>query len=103
PLTDPRVQFVTGWFQDSLPRFLQTFEPQRPLVIHLDADLYSSTLFVLTSLAPHLVPGTVLVFDEFSSTSTSEFRAFMDYASAFRCRYRLVAHCGPYYDQVCLE
>jgi hypothetical protein len=102
-VNDARVRFEKGWFQETLPVFMQTFQASRQLVIHLDADLYSSTLFVLTSLAPHITPGTVLVFDEFSSTSTCEFRAFMDYASAYRCRYRLVAHSGEFYDQVCLQ
>ena len=102
-LCDPRVRFVKGLFQDTLPTFLRTFQVRQPLIIHLDADLYSSTLFVLTSLAQYIVPGTFLVFDEFSSTSTSEFRALVDFATAFRCGYRLVARSGRFYDQVCLQ
>jgi hypothetical protein len=102
-IDDRRVSFVKGWFQDTLPVFLQTFKSQGQLIIHLDADLYSSTLFVLTAVAPHVVPGTVMLFDEFSSTSMAEFRAFIDYSSAYRCRYRVLAWSGAFYDQLCVQ
>jgi hypothetical protein len=49
---DDRVQFVKGWFQDSVPAFLSNFGKRagRPTLVHFDADLYSSTLFLLASL-----------------------------------------------------
>ena len=51
-IDDGRVQFVKGWFQNSVPVFLSQFkkEPGRPTLVHFDADLYSSTLFLLASL-----------------------------------------------------
>ena len=62
---DPRVQLVKGWFDQTLPPFLKIFQPHPTLVVHLDADLYSSTIFVLRQIKPHLRVGTVLIFDEF--------------------------------------
>ena len=62
---DPRVHLVKGWFSDTLPPFLTAFAPPDNLVVHLDADLYSSTIFVLDRLARYLKPGTMLIFDEF--------------------------------------
>ena len=39
-ISDQRVKFYTGWFQDSVPGFLAAFrDSDRPLVIHCDADL----------------------------------------------------------------
>lgn len=64
-VNDDRVSFERGMFQETLPTFLQHFERTGRIVAHLDADLYSSTLFVLVWLLPHLEPGDLLIFDEF--------------------------------------
>ncbi len=81
-IADPRVRFVKGWFQHSLPGFLRDHVPDRRLVVHNDSDLYSSTLYVLAQMDRLMVPGTILVFDEFASP-LHEFRAFQDYLGAF--------------------
>jgi O-methyltransferase len=81
-IDDERVTFVKGWFQNTLPGFLNGFMPRSRLVVHNDSDLYSSTLFTLVNLHRFLVPGTVIIFDEYSS-ATHEFRAFADYRNAF--------------------
>ncbi|WP_428486522.1 TylF/MycF/NovP-related O-methyltransferase [Rhodopila sp.] len=49
---DDRVQFIKGWFQNSIPSFLDDFSKDhtRPVLVHFDADLYSSTLFILAAL-----------------------------------------------------
>lgn len=101
-IEDARVRFVPGLFQDTLPAFLKEFNPQHRLVIHLDADLYSSTLYVLIALRELLVaPGTLLLFDEFSSVQ-SEFRAMADFESAFKPNLKFVAAGGRYYEHVAL-
>lgn len=92
---DERARFVKGWFQQTLPRFLESFAPEARLVVHNDSDLYSSTLYVLASLDRWAVPGTVLIFDEFS-TPLHEFRAFHDYLGAFARRARPVAMTSDY-------
>ena len=56
--------------------------PRSRLVVHNDSDLYSSTLFTLASLDTLLVPGAVVILDDFSM-ATHVFRAFADYRSAF--------------------
>ena len=76
---DPRVQFVTGLFQDTLTPFLSCFDPAgRTLVVHIDSDLYSSALYVLVKLDPLLVAGSLIVLDEFGDV-LHEFRAWQDY------------------------
>ena len=102
---DGRVGFVRGVFQDTLDDFLgknAPFDPKRRLIVHCDADLYSSTLYVLTKLDPLLRPGTIVLFDEFSSV-LNEFRALLDYAAAYRRDYRLLATAGPYHTQAAIE
>ena len=93
--SDNRCSFEVGLFQDTLYGFLKTFRGDRRTVVHLDADLYSSTLFVLTQLAPSLKPGDILFFDEFG-VPTHEFRAFMDVAWAYRMKYKLLGAVNNY-------
>lgn len=78
-IADPRCSFIVGWFNNTLLRFLNETDLPHRRVIHLDADLYSSTLFVLTTLAPWLKPGDILIFDEFRDL-IHEFRAFWNFA-----------------------
>jgi O-methyltransferase len=85
-INDQRVEFVVGLFQDNLLPFVNRYPLQRRKIIHMDADLYSSTLYVLSLLAPHLRSGDIIIFDEFGSfrMAQHEFRAFEDFCSAFR-------------------
>ena len=88
-IRDSRCAFHAGLFQETLPGFLSTLRTPYRKVIHLDADLYSSTLFVLTSLAPMLAEGDVLLFDEFN-VPTHEFRAFTDFVAAYALHYEVL-------------
>jgi hypothetical protein len=94
-IPDPRVTFIAGMFQDTLGPFLKEHDLNRRLVIHADADLYSSTLFVLTRLHPRLKPGDIILFDEFG-VPTHEFRAFTDFVSSHRLRYTVLAAANNY-------
>ena len=67
-VSDKRAGFEKGLFQHTLLNFIdqKIDKTGKKKVIHLDADLFSSTLFVLTSLAPYLREGDIIFFDEFS-------------------------------------
>jgi O-methyltransferase len=101
-IDDPRVSFYKGWFQNSLPLFLQSYQSQNRLLIHCDADLYTSTLYVLCTLHNLFKAGSLIVFDEFSG-ATDEFRAFTDYTSSFLQKFRVVAQVGSQCDQVTVQ
>ena len=88
---DPRVSFVAGWFQKSLRGFMASYHPQGQLVIHVDCDLYSSTLYCLTTLDPVISSGTLIVLDDFFD-ALHVYRALMDYCSANMRAYKLLAH-----------
>lgn len=77
-------------FQESLPNFLKHFSPKNRLVIHIDSDLYTSSLFLLTKLNDVMVPGTIVIFDEFGDVQ-HEFRAFFDYVTSYQRKYRVVS------------
>jgi O-methyltransferase len=90
-IPDERIQFVKGLFQETLPQWLAGREFTRRTVVHLDADLYTSTLVVLTQLLPKLKNGTILIFDEFDNC-LHEYRAFRDALAAYRREYEPVCH-----------
>lgn len=79
---DERVSLHKGLFQDTLHDFLKDFNNDKRKVILLDADLYSSTLFVLTTLAPFLKTNDIIIFDEFSSQQ-HEYLAYENFLKAF--------------------
>jgi hypothetical protein len=78
---DPRVSYVKGWFQNTLPGFLGENDLTKadPLFVHFDADLYGSTLFVLAQLWERTA-GYYFIFDEFMQ---DEVVALYDFARAF--------------------
>jgi hypothetical protein len=98
---DPRCQFEVGLFQATLPEFLRRFCRRGRLIVHLDADLYSSTLFALTSIGPFLAPGDLLFFDEFADPS-NEFRAFEDFARAYLLTSEVIGAVNNF-NRVCLK
>ena len=85
---DPRVILHKGWFDDTLPAF--ALPEHERLVLNLDADLYSSTIFVLRTLAHAFRPGTLLIFDEFCDR-LHEMKAFDEFLEATRMRFQFLA------------
>lgn len=60
-LLDDQVQFVVGWFKDSLPG-----APIGSLALaRLDGDYYESTWDAITVLYPKLAPGGFLIVDDY--------------------------------------
>ena len=88
---DTRIKFIKGKFQESLDGFLQTYKPENRLLVHMDADLYSSTLYVLTKLDKLFDKKTIVTFDEFGYVD-KEFLAFYDYTRSYYRDYTIIQH-----------
>jgi hypothetical protein len=98
-IQDNRVTFIKGLFQDTLREFVRNYEPGHKMVVHLDADLYTSTLYVLATLNDTIQPGTIIIFDEFGNVN-DEFRACMDYVASFRRKLTPIAWADGFYGVV---
>lgn len=96
-INDNRVKFVKGLFQDTLIPFLKVFDNSKRKVINMDADLYSSTLFVLTSIAPYLKSGDIIIFDEFG-VPLHEFKAFTEFVNSFYIKYEVLGAVNNYFQ-----
>ncbi|HNV87643.1 MAG TPA: tetratricopeptide repeat protein [Methylotenera sp.] len=95
PAVPENVSLHVGWFEDTLPKFLkQNFEPVR--FINIDCDIYSSTVTILEQLAPRMVVGSVIVFDEYIGNERwreDEFKALQE----------AVAKYGWIYEYICFS
>jgi len=78
---DERAILKIGWFKDTIPTFAE--EHQEPLaLIHIDCDIYSSTICVLDNLNNIIVPGTIIIFDEiynYLGSPKNEYRALKEF------------------------
>ena len=73
PEVESNVKLVKGWFDESIPTWLQELDGEESKVgkkkisyLNLDADIYSSTITVLNLINDIIVPGTMIRFDELS-------------------------------------
>ena len=96
-IKDTRVKFYQGLFQQTLNGFLQSYEPNQRRVIHLDADLYSATIYVLTTIAPYIRKDDILLFDEFN-VPLHEFKAFTEWASSFYINYEVIGSVNNFHQ-----
>jgi hypothetical protein len=82
PKVASNVRLIKGWFSDSVPEFLARSSAPFAFV-HIDCDTFEATTVVLDLLQPRLLPGTVLIFDEFFGyrgwQEGGEFKAWNDY------------------------
>ena len=86
-IEDSRVRFFKGWFNETLPGYQMPHHDR--LVLDTDADLYSSTIYVLRPLESFIVPGTYIYFDEFSDRE-NELRAFAEFVLDTEMRFELL-------------
>lgn len=92
PVVNNNVELVVGLFQDTLDDFLK--EHEEPVAyLHLDADLYSSTKFVLDKLKKRIVSGTVISFDEirnYPEYRDHEIKAWLEFSSKTKISYEWI-------------
>lgn len=83
PSVNDNVELVVGLFEDTLEDFLKIYK-EPVAYLHLDADLYSSTKYVLDMLGDRIVSGTVISFDEiynYSEYAEHELKAWVEFCN----------------------
>jgi tetratricopeptide (TPR) repeat protein len=93
PQVPDNVVLHKGWFEDTLPEFVKIHkDPVR--FMNIDCDLYSATKTILDTLAAQIVPGTVIVFDEYVGNAhwrEDEFKAFQEAVRSYGWKYEYLA------------
>jgi predicted O-methyltransferase YrrM len=84
PKVPGNAKLHIGWFDQTLPAFLAA-DPSPAALIHVDCDIYSSTVTIFDALKDRIRPGTVIVFDEYFNYPgwrNHEYKAFQEFLAA---------------------
>lgn len=100
-LDDSRHHFVKGLFQNSMRNFMKEYkcilELERKKIILFDADLFSSSIYLLSQLYPYLRKGDVLIFDEFN-VPNHEFYAMKIFQDCFYVQLTPISAINNFYQ-----
>lgn len=92
---EPNVRLVKGFFNESLPRFMQ--EKSEPIAfLHIDCDTYQSTVDILKYTSPRFQVGTIIVFDEILGDmgAENEMKALWEYLQTSQIEFEWIGHGG---------
>ena len=93
-------QLWVGWFDATLPGFCKEVQQQKPIaLLHVDCDLYSSTVTILDQLKDNIVSGTVIVFDEYMNYpgwQLDEFRAWQEHVTKYNIKYEYIGRVSKH-------
>lgn len=95
----PEAEMVVGWFDETLPVWIKNNSDKVNSLglVHIDCDLYSSTVTVLNNLEPYIKSGCVIVFDEYHGYpgwEDHEYKAWREFIYLTGKDFDVVGH-GP--------
>jgi hypothetical protein len=98
PSVNHNVSLVKGWFNETLPDFMKTHD-KKISFIHMDADLYSSTIYILDQLKDYMDKDCIIVFDELVNYpgfdgDTGELKAFYEFVTKNNVKYTWIGMDG---------
>ncbi|MEM1307606.1 MAG: class I SAM-dependent methyltransferase [Pseudomonadota bacterium] len=77
PSVPENVTLIAGWFNETLEPWLA--ENAGPIAfLHIDSDIYSSAIYLLTALEHRFQSGTVIVFDDLGDWTGSRYENWQD-------------------------
>lgn len=103
PRVESNVTLVKGWFEDTVPKFIDLLGTKKIRLIHMDADTYKPTYFVLNSLVKSFKAGTIIIFDEYigyNGWRNHEYKAWQEVVTIHNLNYRYI---GYGFEQVAIE
>ena len=95
PKCERNVSLIKGWFEDTLPKFCLELQQEKIQLLHMDADTYKPTAYVLNSLTKNLGKGTIVIFDEYfgyPNFRLHEFKAWQELVNSEGLKYRYIGY-----------
>jgi hypothetical protein len=102
PRVPANVVLHKGLFKDTMSEWLRV-NPGPVAFIHIDCDLYSSTVDIFANLAERVGAGTVIVFDEYFNYpgwERHEFKAWQEFVASLGIEYEYLGYAR---QQVCVR
>jgi hypothetical protein len=98
PQVNSNVKLIKGWFNETLLNFIQK-QNKKVSFIHMDADLYSSTKYILNVLKNYIDKDCVIVFDELVNYpgfdgDNGELKAFYEFITENKVDYEWIGMNG---------
>jgi len=94
PKVPDNVKFEIGMFDATVPGFLEQHSDPVSL-LHVDCDLYSSTVTIFKMLGTRLQPGAIVLFDEyynFPRWQQHEYKAFQEFVTSSGIEYEYIGY-----------
>ena len=89
PKVRDNVRLHKGWFQETIPAW-KASSRENIAFLHIDCDIYSSTVHVLEALADRIVAGTIIAFDEllgYYEWQDGEYKAFKEFVEKYKVEF----------------
>jgi hypothetical protein len=103
PTVESHLVLRKGWFEDTVPEFVREITGIQIQILHMDADTYKPTSYVLNSLVNNIDSGTIIIFDEYfgyPNYQLHEFKAFKEFVEKFNVKYKYIGYTE---EQVAVE
>lgn len=91
PIVNKNVKLIDGWFDESVPAFIQNNKIEKIGFIHIDSDTYESAKLIFDLLGDKMGKDTLILFDEYfgyRGWEIGEYKAFQEYVSRKNIEYR---------------
>jgi hypothetical protein len=92
PKVPSNVTLHKGWFNETLPIWRSQYK-DKVAFMHIDCDLYSSTVDILENLVDRMQAGTVVLFDEYfnyPNWENHEYKAWQEFVKKHQIEYEYI-------------
>ena len=94
PKVNNNVKLIPGLFNKSLPKFIEKIKEDEFIsFLHIDCDLYSSTVDIFNALHSKIKEDTIIVFDEYfnyPNWENGEYKAFMEFCDKYKVSFEYI-------------